>query len=57
MSAFWGGAVTFSGGGMLRLEDSVHFGGLVAGFGVPDFMDLADINFISIAGVYSAAVT
>jgi autotransporter passenger strand-loop-strand repeat protein len=41
------GAVTFSGGGMLRLENSVHFGGLVAGFGVPDSMDLADINFIS----------
>jgi autotransporter passenger strand-loop-strand repeat protein len=41
------GAVTFSGGGLLRLDDSVHFGGLVAGFGLPDFMDLADISFVS----------
>lgn len=40
-------AVTFSGGGVLRLEDSVHFGGLVAGFTVPDLMDLVDIAFIS----------
>jgi autotransporter passenger strand-loop-strand repeat protein len=40
-------ALTFSGGGVLRLEDSVHFGGLVAGFTMPDLMDLVDIPFIS----------
>jgi autotransporter passenger strand-loop-strand repeat protein len=41
------GAVTFasSGGGILLLDDSVHFGGLVAGFGQPDFLDLRDIAF------------
>jgi hypothetical protein len=40
-------AITFatSGGGILRLDDSVHFGGLVAGFGLPDELDLADIGF------------
>jgi hypothetical protein len=43
------GTVTFSSGGMLRLDDSVHFSsaGLVAGFGVPDMLDLRDIAFIS----------
>jgi autotransporter passenger strand-loop-strand repeat protein len=43
------GAVTFavSGGGILQLDDSVHFGGLVAGFGKPDFLDLRDIAFTS----------
>jgi autotransporter passenger strand-loop-strand repeat protein len=41
------GAVNFSSGGILRLDDSVHFGGLVAGFGVLDVMDLADIPFVS----------
>ena len=40
-------AVTFAGGGTLELDDSVHFGGLVAGFGLPDRMDLTDISFIS----------
>jgi autotransporter passenger strand-loop-strand repeat protein len=39
------GAVTFSGGGRLLLDDSVHFGGLVAGFAVPDQLDLADVAF------------
>jgi hypothetical protein len=41
------GAVTFatSGGGVLQLDDSQHFGGLVAGFGQPDFLDLRDIAF------------
>ncbi len=41
--------VTFatSGGGILQLDDSVHFGGLVAGFGKPDFLDLRDIAFTS----------
>ena len=34
-----------SGGGALRLDDSVHFGGLVAGFGLPDILDLSDIAF------------
>jgi autotransporter passenger strand-loop-strand repeat protein len=41
------GAVTFAGGGGLRLDDSVHFGGLVAGFGISDYMDLADIPFVA----------
>jgi len=40
--------VTFSGGGTLQLDDSVHFsGGLVAGFAQPDMIDLRDIAFIS----------
>jgi trimeric autotransporter adhesin len=41
------GAVTFvlSAGGILQLDDSVHYGGLVAGFGKPDFIDLRDIAF------------
>jgi len=33
--------------GTLQLDDSVHFGGLVAGFDASDFMDPADIPFIS----------
>jgi hypothetical protein len=41
------GTVTFSGGGTFKLDDSVHYGGTVAGFGVPDQLDLADIPFIS----------
>jgi hypothetical protein len=42
-----GAAVTFavSGGGILQLDDSQHFGGLVAGFGQPDLLDLRDIAF------------
>jgi autotransporter passenger strand-loop-strand repeat protein len=44
------GAVTFSSGGTLRLDDSIHFGGLVASFSVPDVMDLADIPFVSSGG-------
>ena len=41
------GAVTFavSGGGILQLDNSVHYGGLVAGFGKPDFIDFRDIAF------------
>ena len=41
------GGVTFatSGGGTLRLDDSVHFGGLIAGFGEPEHLDLSDIAF------------
>jgi hypothetical protein len=35
------------GGGILQLDDSVHFGGLVAGFAQPDLMDLVDIAFHS----------
>jgi autotransporter passenger strand-loop-strand repeat protein len=38
-------AVTFSGGGELRLDASVSFGGTVAGFHSGDFLDLADIGF------------
>jgi autotransporter passenger strand-loop-strand repeat protein len=47
------GAVTFatSGGGILQLDDSQHFGGLVAGFGQPDFLDLRDIAFGSSTSV------
>ena len=43
------GPITFatSGGGTLRLDDAVHFGGLIAGFGLPDQLDLTDIAFIS----------
>ncbi len=39
--------VTFlvSAGGTLQLDDSVHYGGTVAGFGKPDFIDLRDITF------------
>jgi autotransporter passenger strand-loop-strand repeat protein len=42
------GAVTFSSGGTLLLDDAVHFGGLVAGFNVPaDRLDLLNISYIS----------
>jgi autotransporter passenger strand-loop-strand repeat protein len=41
------GGVTFASGGTLQLDDSVHLGGLVAGFGVPSLLDLHDIAFIS----------
>ena len=37
--------VTFAGGGgALQLDNSVHFGGLVAGFGLPDFIDFRDVT-------------
>jgi len=40
--------ITFSSGGLLRLDDAVHFGGLVAGFNVPaDHLDLRNIAYIS----------
>jgi autotransporter passenger strand-loop-strand repeat protein len=41
------GPVTFatSGGGILQLDNSQSFGGTVAGFGLPDFLDLRDIAF------------
>jgi autotransporter passenger strand-loop-strand repeat protein len=43
------GAVTFavSGGGILQLDDSHHFNGLVAGFGKPDLLALNDLSFVS----------
>jgi hypothetical protein len=43
------GAITFatSGSGTLWLDESVHFGGLIAGFGLPDQLDLTDISFNS----------
>ena len=43
------GAVTFalSGGGTLQLDDSHHFSGLVAGFGLPDLLSLKDLSFVS----------
>ena len=41
-----GGAVTFAGGGStLVLDASASFGGLVAGFGGSDGIDLKDIAF------------
>jgi hypothetical protein len=40
-----GGTVTFAGSGLLVLDASVSFGGLVAGFGAPDRLDLRDIAF------------
>jgi autotransporter passenger strand-loop-strand repeat protein len=45
------GAVSFAGGGLLLLDASAHFGGLVAGFGQPDMLDLKDIAFGSGARV------
>lgn len=43
------GAVTFatSAGGILQLDDSHHFSGLVAGFGQPDLLSLTDLSFVS----------
>jgi autotransporter passenger strand-loop-strand repeat protein len=51
------GAVTFavSGGGTLQLDDSLHFNGLVAGFGQPDMLYLKDLTFS--AGTTSASWT
>jgi hypothetical protein len=40
-----GGAITFAGGGELKLDDSIHFNGQIAGFAVPDALDLSDISF------------
>ena len=40
-----GGVVTFSGGDILKLDDSLHFNGKIAGFALPDQLDLADIAF------------
>jgi len=34
-----------SAGGTLQLDDSVHFGGTISGFGVPGGIDLRDIVF------------
>ncbi len=49
-------AVTFApGGGILQLDSALTFGGLVAGFGSPDLLDLRDIAFIS--GTTSATWT
>ena len=36
-----------SGGGTLQLDASISFGGLVAGFGLPDNLDLRDIAYVS----------
>ena len=38
-------AFATSGGGTLRLDASVGFGGLIAGFGEPEHLDLSDIGF------------
>jgi hypothetical protein len=47
------GPVTFAsgGGGTLQLDASVSFGGLVAGFGVADHLDLGDRPFGSSTSV------
>jgi len=34
-----------TGGGTLQLDDSVHFNGVISGFGVPGGIDLRDISF------------
>jgi hypothetical protein len=49
--------VTFatSAGGVLQLDDSQHFSGLVAGFGQPDLLYLKDLGFVS--GATSATWT
>ena len=41
------GALTFAAGagGLLKLDDSQHFSGTVAGFGIPGQIDLEDIAF------------
>jgi VCBS repeat-containing protein/autotransporter passenger strand-loop-strand repeat protein len=39
--------VVFSGGGTLKLDNSVQFGGLVADYGRPALVDLTDIPFNS----------
>ena len=36
-----------SGGGTLQLDASISFNGLVAGFGLPDNLDLRDIAYVS----------
>src|SRR6202022_1235425 len=36
-----------SGGRIRRPDDSIHFGGLVAGFGLPDGLDLKEIAYVS----------
>ena len=48
------GTVTFlpGAGGTLRLDDAIHYGGLIAGFGLPDQLDLTNISFVS--GITSA---
>src|SRR3974390_3350651 len=44
-----GGAITFASGagGPLQLDDSQHFTGLVAGFALPDNLDLSNIPYVS----------
>ena len=39
------GAIAFAGGGILKLDDSQRFSGTVAGFALPDAIDLVDIGF------------
>jgi autotransporter passenger strand-loop-strand repeat protein len=45
-------SITFTGGGTLKLDATGAFGFLVAGFAVPDVIDLSDINFASAAKEY-----
>jgi hypothetical protein len=42
-----GGGILQAGGGILQLDSSLTFSGLVAGFGKPDLLDLRDIGFTS----------
>jgi autotransporter passenger strand-loop-strand repeat protein len=44
------GTVSFASGGELALYDAVAFGGLVAGFGAGDALDLVDIPYVSSGG-------
>jgi hypothetical protein len=39
------GRISFTGGGTLQLDDSVHFTGKISGFTIPDQLDLRDISF------------
>jgi autotransporter passenger strand-loop-strand repeat protein len=54
-----GAAITFAAaaGGTLRLDDSVHFTGLVAGFGKPDLLDLSDVAFRTISSPFMLKTT
>jgi autotransporter passenger strand-loop-strand repeat protein len=45
--------ITFSGGGTLKLDAAETYGFLVAGFGIPDEIDLSAINFATANKQYS----
>ena len=50
-----GSLFKFAGGGTLQLDHSVYFKGRVAGFAVPDRLDLRDIAFV--AGITTVSFT